>query len=74
MKRLNLKDLTPEMMREMSGFKTADELVAYAKAKGYEMSPKFAERMLGRFGSSKLSDDALEMVSGGGMCDAKTKS
>lgn len=75
MKKLSIRDLTPETLKKIQEMKSADEIIAYGKENGYEVSPELAERIFKQFqASAELSDDDLVAVAGGGdeeptLCD-----
>lgn len=69
MKKLTLADLDPEMMKAMSEMKSTDEIIAFCKSKGYEVSEAGASRILEQFEKvNELSLDDLDSVAGGTTC------
>lgn len=67
MEKLSVRDLTPETLKKIQEMKSAEELIAFGKENGYEVSPELADRILKQFQSiDELNDDELEAVSGGG--------
>ncbi len=67
MTRLQVKDLTPEMLAEVCKLNAADDVVKYFADKGFEVSPRIAERILeqSKKGGAELSEEALAEVAGG---------
>ena len=67
MKQLSFRDLTPELMKELSACATAKEIIAACDAKELEISEKDADRLLAQFEKAKsLSAEELEKASGAG--------
>mgnify|MGYP006320789539 CR=1 FL=1 len=64
-----MKNLTPEMIEKAKTVKSAEELLALAKANNVEMTADEAKTYFAQLGpkSGELSDDDLDNVSGG--CD-----
>lgn len=58
--------LTKEMLKKASQCKTAEELIALAKAEGFEISKAEAEAYLTELENIELDDAALEKIAGGG--------
>ena len=66
MKKLTLADLDPEMMKTMSGMKSADEIIDFCKSKGFEISQEGAAKILNQFVKvNELTEDDLAAVAGG---------
>lgn len=66
MKQLNLREITPEMKKKALAMKSKEELIAYAKENGYELSDEKAARILEQFSSdTDLPDSVMETVAGG---------
>jgi len=70
MAKLQLKDLTPELLAEVRGCNNADEVVKFFADKGFEISPKVAERIFEecKKGDVELTDEELAVIAGGGNC------
>ena len=62
-----MKNLTPEMIEKAKAAKSAEELLALAKANGVEMTADEAKTYFAQMGpkSGELSDDDLDNVAGG---------
>ena len=56
---------TKEQIRNAMNCKTVDELLAYAKSEGVELSREQAEEYIAQQGERKLTDDELAQVVGG---------
>ena len=63
---INKKELTKEMLEKAMQCKTADELIALAKAGGYEITKEEAEAYLAELADVELDDKQLKNVAGGG--------
>lgn len=63
---INKNEITAEMMKKAMECKTADELVELAKSEGFEITKEEAEKYLEELGGTKLDDEDLDMVAGGG--------
>ena len=63
---VNKKELTKEMLEKAMQCKTADELIALAKAGGYEITKEEAEAYLAELADVELDDKQLKKVAGGG--------
>ena len=57
---MDLKDLTPEQMEKAKACKTIEELSAFAKAEGLELSEEQLEGIAG--GHSSLCDCVVQVV------------
>ena len=65
-KEMTMKDLTPEIMKDLEGLKTVQEMKEYCLKKGYDLSGDMADRIVAQFEKSEeLSDDEVEGVAGG---------
>ena len=62
----NAKELTREQIQKVMACKTVEELMAAAKAEGFELTQQEAEAYMDELQSSELDDEALDMVSGAG--------
>ena len=62
---INKKELTKEQMEKAMACKTADELMALAKAEGYELTKEEAEAFLAEVSEVELSDEVLQKAAGG---------
>lgn len=56
---------TKEQIRRAMNCKTVDELLAYAKSEGVELSREQAEEYIAQLGKRKLTDEELAQVAGG---------
>ena len=63
---INKKELTKEMLEKAMQCKSADELIALAKAGGYEITKEEAEAYLAELADVELDDKQLKKVAGGG--------
>ncbi len=62
---INKKELTKEQMEKAMACKTAEELMALAKAEGYELTKEEAEAFLAEVSEVELSDEVLGKAAGG---------
>ena len=58
--------ITKEMIQKAANCKTADELIALAKAEGMEITKAEAESYLAELDNVELDSKALDKVAGGG--------
>ena len=63
---INKKELTKMQVMKAMQCKTADELIALAKAGGYEITKDEAEAYLAELADVELDDKQLKKVAGGG--------
>ena len=63
---INKNELTKEQIMKAMQCKTADELIALAKAGGYEITKEEAEAYLAELADVELDDNQLKKVAGGG--------
>ena len=63
---INKNEITKEMLEKAMQCKTADELIALAKAGGYEITKEEAEAYLAELADVELDDKQLKKVAGGG--------
>lgn len=70
---LQIESLTPEILAELQKLTNEEEVIAYFKKKGYDVSKDLAKRVLDgiKGDQMELTDEELKMVSGGG-CGGKT--
>ena len=69
-KEIKREELTREMIRKALQCKNADELLALAKAEGYDMTREEAEAYMTEFADSELDGEALKKLAGGdGYCN-----
>lgn len=66
MENINAKELTREQIQKVMSCETAEELMAVAKAEGFELTEKEAEAYMDEFINADLDDEALTKVAGGG--------
>ena len=62
---VNKKEITKEMIRKAMQCKDADELMALAKAGGYEITKDEAEAYMAELADVELDGDVLKSVAGG---------
>ena len=67
MAKINMNELTKEQIQKAMACETAEELMAVAKAEGYELTKDEAEAYMAEMGDVELDSDALKQVAGG-MC------
>ena len=66
MKKLQEKDLTPELMNQLAKLKSSEEIISFLKEKGFEISEKGAERFFKQLQMAiELSEKELDKVAGG---------
>ena len=58
--------ISKDLLKKAAGCKTADELIALAKAEGFEITKAEAEAYLDELANKELDDAALEKIAGGG--------
>jgi predicted ribosomally synthesized peptide with nif11-like leader len=64
-----MKNLTPELIEKAKNAKSAEELLALAKENGVDLTEDEAKTCFEQLHvSGEVSDDELEAVSGGGIC------
>ena len=63
---INKKEITKEMLEKAMQCKTAEELIALAKAEGIEVTKAEAEAYLAELSDAELDDKVLKNVAGGG--------
>ena len=63
---INKNEITKEMLEKAMQCKTAEELIALAKAEGIEVTKAEAEAYLAELTDVELDDKVLKKVSGGG--------
>ena len=66
MAKIDKSELTSEMIKAAMQCKTSDELIALAKAGGYEITKEEAEAYLAELADVELDDKQLKNVAGGG--------
>ena len=64
---INKNELTKEQIQKAMACETAEELMAAAKAEGYELTKDEAEAYMAEMEDVELDSDALKQVAGG-MC------
>ena len=62
---INKKEITKEMIAKAMQCETAEELMAYAKTEGVEISKEEAEAYLAELSEFELKDGDLERAAGG---------
>ena len=77
MAKVNINELTREQVEKAMSCKTAEELMALAKAQGIELTKEEAESYLAELEDFELDGDMLKRVAGGGgyadLCWSNTK-
>ena len=77
MAKVNINELTREQVEKAMSCKTAEELMALAKAQGIELTKEEAESYLAELEDFELVADMLKRVAGGGgyadLCWSNTK-
>ena len=63
---INKNEITKEMLEKAMQCKTAEELIALAKAEGIEVTKAEAEAYLAELTDVELDDKVLKKVAGGG--------
>ena len=64
-KQLKREELTKERVQQALKCKDADELLALAKSRDYEMTREEAEAYMAEINDFELDDEALKAVAGG---------
>ena len=73
---INKNEITKEMIKKAMECKTAEELMALAKAEGVEITKEEAKAYLEELADYELDEDQIERIAGGhhknrdGMCEA----
>ena len=62
---INKNELTKEQIQKAMACETAEELMAAAKAEGYELTKEEAEAYMAEMEDVELDSDALKQVAGG---------
>ena len=63
---INKKEITKEMLEKAMKCKSADELMALAKAEGFAITKDEAEAYMSELGDVELDEKQLTKVAGGG--------
>lgn len=63
---INRNELTKEQVMKAMQCKTADELIALAKAEGYEITKEEAEAYMAELADVELDEEQLKKAAGGG--------
>ena len=65
---INKKEITKEMIKKAMQCKTAEELIALAKAEGYDITKAEAEAYMTELADVELDDKELKKIAGGKDC------
>ena len=65
MAKIKRDELTKEMIERAMACKTADELMAAAKAEGFDLTKEEAEAYMAEMADAELDDEQLKNVAGG---------
>ena len=65
---INKSELTKEQVAKAMSCETAEELMAAAKAEGYELTKDEAEVYLAEMSDFELDEKTVKKVAGGGTC------
>ena len=65
---INKNELTKEQIAKAMSCETAEELMAVAKAEGYELTKDEAEAYLAELSDVELDANTLKHVAGGSLC------
>ena len=65
MAKIKRDELTKEMIEKAMACKTADELMAAAKAEGFDLTKEEAEAYMAEMADAELDDEQLKNVAGG---------
>ena len=68
MAKINTNELTKEQIQKAMSCETAEELMATAKAEGYELTKDEAEAYLAEMSDFELDEKTVKKVAGGGTC------
>ena len=63
---INKNEITSEMIQKALQCKTAEELIAYAKTEGIDLTKEEAESYLAELDDQELDNEQLRLVAGGG--------
>ena len=63
---INKKEITNEQLMKAMECKTADELMALAKAEGFDITKEEADAYMAELADVELDSEALQKVAGGG--------
>ena len=67
MAKVNINELTREQVEKAMSCKTAEELMALAKAEGIELTKEEAESYLAELEDFELDEATMKNVAGGGL-------
>ncbi|MBP5286931.1 MAG: DUF2624 family protein [Elusimicrobiales bacterium] len=70
---INKNEITKEMIEKAMECKTAEELIALAKAEGVEITKEEAEAYLAELADYELDSGKIKEIAGG-LCSGKTTS
>ncbi|MBQ9571904.1 MAG: Nif11-like leader peptide family RiPP precursor [Acidaminococcaceae bacterium] len=68
---INKNELTKEMIEKAMQCETADELIAYAKSEGVDITKEEAEAYLAELDDIELDEETLKNVAGGDCWNCK---
>ena len=62
---MKFEDLSPELKEQIKACKTPEEVLAFAKEEGYELTREEAEAYMAEMDDVELDGEALKKVAGG---------
>ena len=65
---INRDEITKEQIAKAMLCKSAEELLAFAKSEGIDITKEEAEAYMAEMEDVELDSDTLKQVAGGGMC------
>ena len=65
---INRDEITKEQIAKAMQCKSAEELIAFAKSEGIDITKEEAEAYMAEMEDVELDSDTLKQVAGGGMC------
>ena len=65
---IDRNEITKEQIAKAMQCKSAEELIAFAKSEGIDITKEEAEAYMAEMEDVELDSDTLKQVAGGGMC------